>query len=201
MLQNVVKNGRVFVVEGEQPALVFKLSGCSLSPVDVQSINESDFSNLNNPTWKLIGQSLMRMNIGFNIQMQSDYTELKLLVPNHKVANFALVEKLQNFEAVETQAESNQVQTQSQPQEVEPPKPPVPEDSKTDIYEITEDDIDLDSFKVIPTQTNKQPIKAQNPGEHDSFVSGTEIGQAPLFSDEEMQEIRKQIEEAKKGKS
>lgn len=184
-----------FVVEGEQPALIFKLSGCSLSPVDVQSINESDFSNLNNPTWKLIGQSLMRMNIGFNIHMQSENTELKLLIPNHKVANFALVEKLQKFETLETKTE----EPPAQPQTVEPPKPP--DSSKTDIYEITEDDIDLDSFKVIPTQTNKQPIKAQHPSEHDSFVSGTEIGQAPLFSDEEMQEIRKQIEEAKKGKS
>ncbi|MCH2532912.1 MAG: hypothetical protein MK008_00550 [Bdellovibrionales bacterium] len=186
-----------FLVEGDQPALVFKLSGCSLNPVDIQSINESDFSNMNNPTWKLIGQSLMRMNLGFNINMQAEITELKLLIPNHKVANFALAEKLQNVETSVMEA-SHKAEPSNEPK---PPKAPEPESAKTDIYEITEEDIDLDSFKVIPTQTNKQPIKAQQPGEHDSFVSGTEIGQAPLFSDEEMQEIRKQIEEAKKGKS
>lgn len=195
-----------FMVDGDQPMLNFKLSNCGLNPVDIQSINERNYSELSHSTWKLICQSLQRMNLGLQIVSFSDQAEVKITIPSHKISNFALVDSVKTSEPTpEPKTEISEERDESSPkaEEILSQTP----SQKTDIYEITEDDIDLDSFKVIPTQTPQQhqtppqAPPASKQGEHDSFVSGTEIGQAPLFSDEELLEIKKQIEEAKKGKS
>lgn len=181
-----------FNITDDQPVISFQLSNCGLNPFDIQSINEGSFSELNNPTWKLIGQSLSRMQLGFKVESNDNNAKINIYIPAEKIGNFALVES--SRKAVEKiQIEEDAAFTEKQIASYEKQK-------STDFYEISEDDIDLDSFKVIPTQTSKATTTSSS-AEHDSFVSGTEIGQAPLFSDEELQDIQRQIEEAKKNKS